>query len=278
MPAELPSVTAAVTIQDLRRAIQALDLQDSPVCLHSSLRSFGRVVGGARSIVDAFLLEGCTVLVPSFTYEYAVSPPEGVRPERNGTDYAIGWPAPHVAKLFNPDDDDLTLQAMGVIPRAVLEHPGRVRGNHALNSFAAVGPRAEALIGGQQPRDVYAPLRALCAMGGAVALLGVGLTSLTIVHLAEQQAGRTLFIRWAIDEGRNPIPMQVGSCSNGFHRFEPILAPLERTLFVGSSRWRVFPAAALVEAASSAIREKPDITACHNPTCRRCADAIIRNP
>lgn len=271
-------MTPAVTVQDLRRAIEALELQGSPVCLHSSLRSFGRVEGGARSIVDAFLLEGCTVLVPSFTYEYAVSPPEGVRPERNGTDYSIDWPAPHEARLFKADQNDLTLQAMGAVPRAVLEHSDRVRGCHSLNSFAAVGPLAEPLIAGQQPMDVYAPLRALCALDGSVALLGVGLTSMTILHLAEQRAGRTLFIRWAIDEHRNPVPVQTGSCSNGFNRFEPILASLERTLLVGSSRWRVFPVAALVEAASRAIREKPDITVCDNPACRRCADAIQGGP
>ncbi|MGI8968287.1 MAG: AAC(3) family N-acetyltransferase [Chloroflexota bacterium] len=271
-------VSATVTPQQLRQAIRALELHGAPVCLHSSLRSFGQVEGGARSIVDAFLLEGCTVLVPSFTYEYGTSPPEGVRPERNGTDYSDGWSAPRDAKLFKVAENDLSLRPMGAIPQAVLQHPDRIRGHHSLNSFAAIGPLSRSLVAGQQLMDVYSPLRALVEMDGFVALLGVGLTSMTILHLAEQAAGRNLFIRWAIDECRNPIPMQIGTCSDGFGRFEQAVEPLERALLVGSSRWRVFPAADLVQAASQAIREKPDITACNDSNCMRCAHAIQGGP
>ncbi|GAC1408766.1 MAG: hypothetical protein NVSMB52_21580 [Chloroflexota bacterium] len=267
-----------ITMGDLRQAIRTLNLQNSPVCLHSSLQSFGRVEGGARSIVHAFLLEGCTVLVPTFTYEYGVAPPHGVRPEHNGTDYSDGWSQPYEAKLFNANENDLTLRSMGRVPEAVLGYPGRVRGNHSLNSFAAMGPLAQPLVSDQGPMDVYAPLRALCTLGGSVALLGVGLTRMTILHLAEQEAGRNLFIRWAIDEDRNVVPMQVGSCSGGFDHFEPVLAPLERELLVGTSSWRVFPAAETVGVAREAIRQKQDITHCADEACRRCADAIAGGP
>ena len=71
------------------------------------------------------------------------------------------------------------------------------------------------VIGGQSPQDVYAPLRAAAANGGCVALLGVGLTAMTLIHLAEQVAGRELFVRWALLADGRRIPARVGSCSRG---------------------------------------------------------------
>ena len=35
--------------------------------VHSSLASFGRVEGGAAAVVQAFLDEGCTIVVPAFS-------------------------------------------------------------------------------------------------------------------------------------------------------------------------------------------------------------------
>lgn len=59
---------------DIAGAVRALGLQNQPVRLHSSLRSFGFVEGGAETIVQSFLNEGCTVMVPAFT-DLEVAPP-----------------------------------------------------------------------------------------------------------------------------------------------------------------------------------------------------------
>lgn len=40
-----------VTMKDIRQAIRMLDLADQPLCVHSSLRSFGRVEAGAQTIL-----------------------------------------------------------------------------------------------------------------------------------------------------------------------------------------------------------------------------------
>ena len=53
----------AVTIETVRAAARELGLSSRPLCVHASLRSFGRVKGGAATIVDGLLAEGCTVLV-----------------------------------------------------------------------------------------------------------------------------------------------------------------------------------------------------------------------
>jgi aminoglycoside N3'-acetyltransferase len=88
---------------------------------------------------------------------------------------------------------------MGIIAATVVAWPHRARGNHPLCSFAAVGPLAEDITACQSPLDVYAPLEALTQRNGAVLLAGVGIEKMTLLHLAEKAAGRTLFRRWAND-------------------------------------------------------------------------------
>ena len=77
----------SVTLADIRAAVRRLGLTGQPVCAHSSLRSFGHVEGGARTVVDAFLAEGCTLMVPTHSYAFSVRPLPHQRPERNGTRY-----------------------------------------------------------------------------------------------------------------------------------------------------------------------------------------------
>ena len=81
----------------------------------------------------------------------------------------------------------------------VLARPERLRGDHPLASFSAIGPLATDLIDGQHGGAVHAPLRALGEMDGAIVMVGVGLTRMTLLHLAEQEAGRTQFQRWALN-------------------------------------------------------------------------------
>lgn len=71
---------APVTRGDLHRAIVSGGLHGRPVVVHSSLASFGRVEGGAGTVVEAFLELGCTVVVPTFTYGCGVNTPFGDQP------------------------------------------------------------------------------------------------------------------------------------------------------------------------------------------------------
>jgi aminoglycoside 3-N-acetyltransferase len=96
---------------------------------------------------------------------------------------------------------------MGAIPAAVVTREGRARGVHPLNSFSALGPRADELIRDQTAIDVYAPFEHLREMGGSVVMMGVGLDSMTLLHYAEQLAGRALFIRWAVGPAGEVIRM-----------------------------------------------------------------------
>jgi aminoglycoside 3-N-acetyltransferase len=270
-------VGAPVTRDDLREAIRSLGLAEATVCAHSSLSSFGRVDGGAAAVVDAFLDEGCTLVVPTFTAaQFLLAPPDGMRPERNGIDYQAPHDSPGRDRIYSPEGNQVS-PSMGAIPAAVLERPERLRGDHPLCSFTALGPRAD-LVLEQRPLDVYAPLRILTGRDGFLLLIGVGLDRMTMLHLAEERAGRTLFRRWANGPDGRPMEVEVGSCSNGFGNLEPVLGPLARETTVGSSRWRAFPARPTVEAAVEAIRERPEITHCARADCLRCADAVAGGP
>jgi aminoglycoside 3-N-acetyltransferase len=270
-------VAEPVGLEELRAGIRALGLCERPVCVHSSLRSFGTVEGGAATVVAAFLEEACTLLVPTFSARvFGVAAPEGMRPARNGLDYDAATDSPGAARVFTPAANDVS-PSMGAIPAAVLARPERVRGDHPLCSFAAVGPDAASLVGSQRPLDVYAPLRLLAARDGFVLLIGVGLERLTLIHLAEERAGRTLFRRWANAADGRPMEVETGGCSDGFARFEPVLGPLAREARVGESGWRAFPARASLEAAAEAIRRDPAITHCGSADCR-CNDAVAGGP
>ena len=51
-----------VATQDIREAVRDLSLSGHPLCIHSSLRSFGWVDGGALAVVYGLLAEGCTII------------------------------------------------------------------------------------------------------------------------------------------------------------------------------------------------------------------------
>jgi aminoglycoside N3'-acetyltransferase len=264
--------------REMNRAIVELGLGDLPVCVHASLRSFGWVEGGADAIVDSLLANGCTVVVPSFTSAFAISPPQHLRPPQNGFDYdRVEQKGSESSTVYTPETSEID-SSLGAVPKAVLARPGRARGNSPLNSFAAVGPLAERLVAGQTTVDVYAPLDALSSAGGTVVLMGVGLDRMTLLHLAEHQAGRTLFRRWAKDANGESTMVAVGSCSNGFPRLDLVLASIRRERLVGSSLWQVQDAAAVLEAAAEAIRNDPSITHCADVECERCRDAVLGGP
>lgn len=261
-----------ITQSDLQSALRALDLSGKPVCVHVSLRSFGERVE-AQTLIDAFLAENCTILVPAFTWAYQVPPPEGDRPARNAIDYAnlpAAWFTQRDSR-YTPATNAIEGD-WGTFPVVVVNTAGRVRGGNPIDSFVALGRQAHELVGDQTPLDVYAPLRNLAALGGAVLLIGVGYTRMTLIHAAEKQAGRRMFRRWANDADGKVIQVEQGSCSEGFDHLAPYLDPLMREITVGQSRWRAYPARAALDAAADAIRANPALTHCDNPNCIECND------
>lgn len=265
----------------LTTAAENLHLTNRPVMLHTSLRSFGtKIHGGANAILDALLGRGCTVVTPAFTEpQFGVPAPVDMRPARNGVDYTA-QPVSDTLLETEPYDVDCGLinPSLGLLPAALVGRLDAVRGRHPLNSFAAIGPEAAEIIDTQSPEDVYGPIRELTDRDGVILLIGVGLDRMTALHLAERRSGRRMFQRWVRDGDGGVRMVEVGSCSAGFPKLEPVLRPLARSAMVGVSRWRAFPARQTLAVATAAIAAQQDVTHCPDAECILCRHAIAGGP
>jgi len=271
-----------ILAEDLTAAVDQLAPADHPIMVHASLRSFGAPIeGGADTLLDALLTRGRTVLVPTFTEpQFGLPAPAAMRPARNGVDYAK-FPAepPLPEGIAYTPDCGLINADLGVFPATLIKRCGAVRGRHPLNSFAALGPLAKELIAPKErPANVYGPIRRLAKREGRILLIGVGLNRMTAIHLAEQQSGRRLFLRWAKAADGRISMFRVGSCSEGFPRLEPALRQHGHPSVVGDSRWRAFPAKQVLDAARTAMRKDRGITGCGDSNCLLCRDSIAGGP
>lgn len=271
-----------ILADDLAKAVDELVPANRPLMLHASLRSFAApIAGGADTLLDVLLMRGRTVLVPAFTEPQfgLAAAPATLRPARNGIDYTtlLAVPPQQEGTVY-ATDCGLINSGLGVFPATLISRASAVRGGHPLNSFAALGPHADALIAAQSPTDVYGPIRELAARAGLVLLIGVGLNRMTALHLAEQQSGRRLFLRWARSTDGQISMFEVGSCSNGFSRLEPVLRPYARTAIIGASQWQAYPARQIIDAATLAISEDQSIPHCDDNDCLRCRDSIAGGP
>lgn len=264
-----------ITYTHLVKAIRDAGLAQGILCLHSSLKSFGYVEGGADTVLRAFLDEGCTLIVPTFTYESVAPPPPDRRILQNGMDNTEGFDASKQVGVYD-QNSTMIVRDMGAIPARLLAQTGRARSVHPLNSFGGLGPQAQALIDTQTLLNVYGPYKAMYANPSAhLALIGVDLTKATPIHFAEELAGRRLFRRWARSMGVPSVQeTAVGGCSDGFNNFAPLVRSIETNVTVGKSLWRVYPFTAFIDTVKAAIVQNPQITHCENANCSRCNDAV----
>jgi aminoglycoside 3-N-acetyltransferase len=152
--------------------------------VHASLRSLGRVAGGATTVVLALqevLGPAGTIVVPTQTAynrhpaRRKPPPPEDLWPRIQATTPAF-------------DPNTTPSRRMGRIAECVRTWPGAGRSAHPQTSFAAIGPNARYLL---EPHvltsqlDESSPLGRLEKVDARVLLLGVGFARCTAFHLAE---------------------------------------------------------------------------------------------
>ena len=260
--------------------LEAAGLSGRDAVVHSSLKSFGYVLGGAEAVASALTRCFSTTVVPTFLWGEG-SPelrrPPGEAVARNGLDEDDG-PDPTLAAVPFDPERSVMARDMGAIARAVRALPGALRGSHPLASWAAVGQNARDLVAAQPFDDPFYPLRRLMESNGVVVMFGVGLTRCTAIHLAEELAGRKPFVRWVLLSDGDVARVRVGGCSNGFERLRPKLEPVLREARIGSCQITIASVAELVEWASRAIRAEPELTVCARSGCARCRDALAGGP
>ena len=179
----------AVTVDKIRQGIRDLGLSGRPVCVHSSLRSFGPVEGGARAIIDSLLYEESTVLVPAFSSEmYEVPPPSDEQFARNGLGrFESEKFVANVRRVYTSDSLDIDSN----MARSQLRYSSWPAMSAVLILYGPSpqsGLRRAPLIPSNTGLDPHGPLYRLVNADGFVFLMGVGLDKMTAIHLAEQEA------------------------------------------------------------------------------------------
>ena len=253
-----------VGLPDLLEGLRILRLGEAPVIVHSSLKSFGHVEGGAQTVISALAAVFETVVVPTFTYKTMITPMVG--PANNGISYGSGTDQNRMAEFFTPDMPADPL--MGIIPETLRKHPGARRSDHPIQSFA--GFNAGKVLAAQTFADPLAPLGALEKAGGWVVLLGVDHTVNTSIHYAEKLAGRRTFIRWALTpKGVVECPHFPG-CSAGFQAIAPDLVRFTRRVRIGEALIQAVPIKAIFKAVIARIKNDPLALLCQQEDCERC--------
>lgn len=150
---------------------------ESVVVVHSSLRSFGRVEGGAAAVAKALVSVCGTVVAPSWTWDRTGirAPPGSIRPD-NAALAAATWEEFDAAlDRAVPFSDDLPIdKELGAIPEALRLNFTHVRGRHPLLSFLAIGTHAKEVIHAERLDWPLGSLEAMAQVDGEVLLLGVG--------------------------------------------------------------------------------------------------------
>ena len=260
--------------------LRALGITHSSiVVVHSSLRSFGSVDGGAAAIAEALLAACGTVVVPSGTWDLAgvLAPPGSERPN-NAARAARSWAefdaAVDRATAFSPASP--IDKELGAIPEALRIGFEHVRGRHPLFSFLAVGQHAAEVIAGERLDWPLGPIEVVEELDGDVLLLGVSHTVNTAIHLAEQRLGRSRFYRHAkVADG---VWMELPNIPGQSHRFddlEPALRDFTTRAQIGDCSARLVKVRDVLRTATEVILRDPSALLCDDGECR-CGAALAQ--
>src|SRR5205814_3585552 len=119
----------ALGAERIASGLSQLGLRGKRVVVHSSLRSFGHVEGGAETVIHALQNVCSTVLMPGFQCAARILPPPDKRYRQNGCDYSVHFdlhnpPRPYVVETapLHPK--------MGAVCQTFAAQPGVLRSNH----------------------------------------------------------------------------------------------------------------------------------------------------
>lgn len=269
---------AGLDPSELRRGLAELGIQGFPVVAHTSLKGLGvaRDNGGAEAVIRTLTTLAPTVMMPTFSWESNTAPPEGDRPTRNGCDYAFydGWSKPR--RPFTVESAGIE-PSMGFTSKLFLDWPGVRRSAHPWHSWTAWGEGAESLVNDHPWETTNLPLERLARRGGWVLMLGVGLSSCTALHVAEERAGRRPFIRWAVDREGHVRRVRASGCAKGFDHLYPSFRGLLREIEVGPARILAAPLDNVIQRGAALFLSQPELGCC-SVNCIRCRDAMLGGP
>jgi aminoglycoside 3-N-acetyltransferase len=171
---------AKINAASLTRDLNALGVRTGDtVMMHSSLSALGPVEGGAETVVDALRAaigsEG-TVVVPAFRDSVWGDP----------ANFCITEGCPCPQRLCSSRQPGF----QGVIAEAVRNRPGSLRSCHRTHSWAALGPRAEQILGSHRDSVTFcgphSPFEEVLKLDGCILALGVQVNTVTYWHYYEE--------------------------------------------------------------------------------------------
>jgi aminoglycoside 3-N-acetyltransferase len=176
----------AVSVTALRDGLARLGIcPGDTVLMHSSLKSLGRMDGGADGVIDGLLAAvgpAGHAIVPTHTYCYVRSDPA------KEAELAAAAAASHDSAFAY--DPAATPSKVGLITEVFRKRPGAVRSSHPTHSLAAIGPRADDLMSGHTPTggtfNIAGPHGRYVRWGAKILFLGIDLSSNTTYHAVEE--------------------------------------------------------------------------------------------
>jgi aminoglycoside 3-N-acetyltransferase len=254
-----------LSYRDIDCGLRKLGLEETtPIIVHTSLKAFGEIRGGAGSMLGALLANFNAVMMPTFTYKTMIVPEDG--PESNGIIYGSGKDRNKMAVPF--DSNMPADKLMGVLPETLRQEPEAKRSTHPILSFTGIG--VDDAIHAQSLKAPLAPISELATKGGWVLLLGVDHSVNTSIHFAEKMAGRRQFIRWALEENKIVECSSFPGCSNGFNQLEMPVSGLTVRANIGNAEVQAIPLMPMLDIAIEMISNDHQALLCNNPECERC--------
>ncbi len=230
-----------VTKQDIIDGLKQLGLKaGDDVIVHSALTSFGRVEGGADTLIDALLellTEQGTLLMPCFGSQ--------------------------------PLDIENTPTNLGTVPETFRKRNGVLRSRHPLSSVAAYGKRAKYYVENHEqnecPYTEGSPYVKLAENDGYILLLGVDQDRNTTLHSVEALAKAPYMTpkkgKW-IDENGNIREKEYKYCAGPHRNFigvDPILREkgICKTTKIGNCLVRLMKSKEVFDLLVPMVRENP---------------------
>ena len=239
----------AVTFAALDYGLAELGLDGTQhVILHASLKSFGNLEGGAKTLIDALEQRTATLVAPAFSYS---------------------------TLLYHPTDrpraqfsrDTRVSRDIGRAAQEIVERAAARRSFHPTLSFIALGEAAEQVVAAQTLESPYHPIGALYDLDGYVLLAGVDFGSNTTIHYGEYLAGVPELTRYVSLDGQI-VPTAFPNCSADFDNLLLDVQFAAREVEVGDSLLRLFRVRDLVDATVRRLQRDPEALLCTFKNCR----------
>ncbi|MEG0077906.1 aminoglycoside N(3)-acetyltransferase [Anaerorhabdus sp.] len=182
-------VTTVLTKKDLMKHFIELGIKPGMILeVHGSLSSFGYVVGGAQTVVDALIdvvgYSG-TILMPM----HCGNNTEPTFWENPPVEIGLADTIRENTPAFHKKESEVLM--MGVIVENLRRRDGAVISNHPNSAYVAWGKYAKLLCNRHSLHfslSEESPTARLYELKGHVLLLGVGFNNCTAMHLAEYRS------------------------------------------------------------------------------------------